>query len=42
MINIAKNTSKLVSSDRKVRVQYLKESFELYKGIIEYIKSLPE
>lgn len=36
-INIAKASSKLMSSDRKKRVEYLKESWELYKGIITYI-----
>ena len=36
-INIAKASSKLMSSDRKMRVEYLKESWELYKSIITYI-----
>jgi KIF-binding protein len=37
-INIAKAASKLMSSDRKKRVEYLKESFELYKAVLDYIK----
>lgn len=31
MINIAKATSKLMSSDRKKRVEYLKDSWKLYQ-----------
>lgn len=38
-INIAKATSKLMSSDRKTRVGYLKTSWELYQDIIRYIQS---
>jgi hypothetical protein len=36
-INIAKATSKLMSSDRKKRVEFLKESLGLYQDIITYI-----
>lgn len=37
-INIAKATSKLMSSDRKQRVEYLKESWQCYQDIITYIE----
>lgn len=42
-INIAKATSKLMSSDRKARVEFLKQSWQLYQGIMEFIKNdIPE
>lgn len=41
-INIAKASSKLMSSDRKKRVEFLKQSWQLYKGIISYIQDIPE
>jgi hypothetical protein len=41
-INIAKASSKLMSSDRKQRVLFLKESWQQYQEIIIYIdKTVP-
>ena len=37
-INIAKATSRLMSSERSERVLYLKQSWELYKSIIGYVE----
>lgn len=36
-INIAKATSKFMSSDRKQRVEFLKESWRHYQDIITFI-----
>lgn len=42
-INIAKATSKLMSSDRKARVEFLKQSWLLYQGVMDFIrKDIPE
>lgn len=40
--NVAKTYSKMYSLDRKIRVEYLKNSWSKYQEVAAYIKTTPD